>query len=221
MGRHKSCQKKNLKSIDYMRQKVKKKNLNYNFLRIDKEKDIEIFDNAGWHFNNIMEAEKISMKLKSFAHEEYAKDEYSSIKNIENKIEKGIDLFGRGHVYKKVILDESYPNTYIFGDVENIDGMLSTEQELNLFRIIQECLSNVVKHAKAELAKLELLRDKNTIIMTLQDNGIGFDFLTKFKNLKSLGLKTIKERVNYINGILRVESSPGNGSKFKVEIHTV
>ena len=108
-----------------------------------------------------------------------------------------------------------------FGDVENIDGMLSTEQELNLFRIIQECLSNVVKHAKAESAKLELQREQNKIVMTLQDNGIGFDFFSKFKNLKSLGLKTIKERVNYINGILRVESSPGNGSKFKIEIQTL
>jgi signal transduction histidine kinase len=118
-------------------------------------------------------------------------------------------------------LDENYPDTYIFGDVENIDGMLSTEQELNLFRIIQECLSNVVKHAKAESAKLELQREQNKIVMTLQDNGIGFDFFSKFKNLKSLGLKTIKERVNYINGILRVESSPGNGSKFKIEIQTL
>ncbi len=118
-------------------------------------------------------------------------------------------------------LDENYPDTYIFGDVDNIDGMLSTEHELNLFRIIQECLSNVVKHAKAESAKLELQREKNKIVMTLQDNGIGFDFLSKFKNLKSLGLKTIRERVNYINGILRVESSPGNGSKFKIEIQTV
>ena len=117
-------------------------------------------------------------------------------------------------------LDENYPDTYIFGDVDNIDGILSTEHELNLFRIIQECLSNVVKHAKAESAKLELQREQNKIVMTLQDNGIGFDFLSKFKNLKSLGLKTIKERVNYIDGILRVESSPGNGSKFKIEIQT-
>ena len=47
------CKKKNLKSIDFMRQKIKSKNLKYNFLRIDKEKSIELFDEAGWHFNNI------------------------------------------------------------------------------------------------------------------------------------------------------------------------
>ena len=117
-------------------------------------------------------------------------------------------------------LDENYPETYIFGDIENIDGVLTSEYELNLFRIIQECLSNVIKHAKAQSAKLELRKEGNQIVMTLQDNGIGFDFLSKFKNLKSLGLKTIKERVRYINGVLRVESTSGNGSKFKVVIQT-
>ena len=117
-------------------------------------------------------------------------------------------------------LDENYPDTYIFGDIENIDGVLTSEHELNLFRIIQECLSNVIKHAKAQSAKLELRKEGNQIVMTLQDNGVGFDFLSKFKNLKSLGLKTIKERVRYINGVLRVESVSGNGSKFKVVIQT-
>ena len=107
------AKKKNLKSIDYMRQKIKKKNLSYNFLRFDKEKNIEIFDNAGWHFNNIMNAEKISLKLRSFAHEEYAKDEYSSIETVNEKIKKGIDLFGRDHTYEKVELDESFPKFLI------------------------------------------------------------------------------------------------------------
>jgi beta-1,4-mannosyl-glycoprotein beta-1,4-N-acetylglucosaminyltransferase len=103
------AKKKNLKSIDYMRQKIKKKNLSYSFLRFDKEKNIEIFDDAGWHFNNIMEPEKISLKLRSFAHEEFAKDKYSSIEIVKEKIKKGIDLFGRNHTYKKVKLDESFP----------------------------------------------------------------------------------------------------------------
>ena len=51
------CKRKNLNSIDFMRQKVRSKNLKYNFIRFDKEKSIEIFNNGGWHFNNIMEPE--------------------------------------------------------------------------------------------------------------------------------------------------------------------
>ena len=48
-----------------MRQKVKVKNLKYKFYRFDKEKSIEIFHNAGWHFNNIMTPNEISLKLKT------------------------------------------------------------------------------------------------------------------------------------------------------------
>jgi signal transduction histidine kinase len=117
-------------------------------------------------------------------------------------------------------IDENSPEVYIFADIDNIDGLLPTEHEINLFRIIQECLSNVIKHAKAKSAKLNVQKQNKKIVMTLQDNGVGFDFLSKFKNLKSLGLKTIKDRVQYIDGILRVESTPGQGSKFKIEIQT-
>jgi beta-1,4-mannosyl-glycoprotein beta-1,4-N-acetylglucosaminyltransferase len=92
-----------------MRQKIKKKNLKYYFFRIDKEKSIKIFNDGGWHFNNVMEPEQISLKLKSFAHTEFDKDEYTSIKNIREKIDSRIDLFGRNHKYEKITLDKSFP----------------------------------------------------------------------------------------------------------------
>ncbi len=103
------CKKKNLKSINFMRQKVKSKNLNYSFLRIDKEKSIEIFEDGGWHFNNILSSEEISLKLKTFAHTEFAGEEFSSIDIIKEKIEKKIDLFNRNHTYKEVEIDSTFP----------------------------------------------------------------------------------------------------------------
>tara|TARA_A100000164_G_scaffold296363_1_gene270431 strand:+ start:231 stop:572 length:342 start_codon:yes stop_codon:yes gene_type:complete len=98
-----------LKSIDFLRQHVKKKNLKYNFLRIDKEKNIQVFENAGWHFNNLMSPEAISLKLKTFAHEEFSGKEFSSIEIIREKIKNKIDLFNRGHTYKKIAIDSSFP----------------------------------------------------------------------------------------------------------------
>tara|TARA_B100000767_G_scaffold274290_2_gene306813 strand:+ start:474 stop:1283 length:810 start_codon:yes stop_codon:yes gene_type:complete len=103
------CKKKNLKSIDFMRQKVKIKNLKYNILRIDKEKSIEVFKEAGWHFNNLMSPEKISLKLKTFAHTEFAVDNFSSEKIIKEKILRKVDLFERGHNYNYKKIDESFP----------------------------------------------------------------------------------------------------------------
>jgi beta-1,4-mannosyl-glycoprotein beta-1,4-N-acetylglucosaminyltransferase len=109
--------KKNLKSIDYMRQKIRMKNLKYSFLRIDKEKNIQIFTNAGWHFNNIMSPEEISLKLKTYAHSEFSNDEYSSEKIIKKKIEENIDLFNRGHKYVVKKIDKSFPK-YLIENLE-------------------------------------------------------------------------------------------------------
>ena len=103
------AKKKNLRSIDYMRQRILKKNLKYNFLRIDKEKNIKIFTNAGWHFTDVMSVDKISLKLKTFAHVEFSKEKFSSIDLIKNKIENLEDLFGRGHKYEIVELDKKFP----------------------------------------------------------------------------------------------------------------
>jgi len=104
------CKKKHLKSINYMRQKVKSKNLNYSFIRLDKEKSIKIFNDAGWHFNNVLSPEEISVKLKTFAHAEFADKKFSSVDTIKFKIDSRMDLFERGHVYKKVALNIDFPH---------------------------------------------------------------------------------------------------------------
>ena len=92
-----------------MRMKVKTKNLNYPFWRIDKEKSIEIFEDSGWHFHNIMSAEEISTKLKSFAHIEFGDETFSSPDIINKKINEKVDLYNRGHKYEKKELIEGFP----------------------------------------------------------------------------------------------------------------
>ena len=105
--------KKNLDSIDFMRQKIKSKNLSHNFLRVDKEKSIQIFNDSGWHFNNILTPKDISLKLRTFAHSEFANKKFSAVNVIENKINKKVDLFDRGHKYQKVEIDDTYPDYLI------------------------------------------------------------------------------------------------------------
>ena len=105
--------KKNLKSIEFMRQKIKSKNLSYNFLRVDKEKSIQIFNDSGWHFNNILTPKDISLKLRTFAHSEFADKKFSSPEIIKQKIDKRIDLFDRGHKYQKIQINEEYPKYFL------------------------------------------------------------------------------------------------------------
>ena len=82
MGGIKNLSKKNLKSIDFLRQKVLKKITRYPFWRIDKEKSIQLIENGGWHFNYLLEPEKYQ-KIKTFAHIEYSKDEFTKIDAIK------------------------------------------------------------------------------------------------------------------------------------------
>jgi beta-1,4-mannosyl-glycoprotein beta-1,4-N-acetylglucosaminyltransferase len=115
------AKKKNLDSIDFMRQEIRSKNLKYSFLRFDKERNIETFKKGGWHFNNLMSPENISLKLKTFAHTEFMGKEFSSPKVIKDKINRKIDLFDRGHNYQYKRIDETFPeylikNIHMFKD---------------------------------------------------------------------------------------------------------
>ena len=107
------AKKKHLHSIDYLRQKIKHKNLNYSFFRFDKERSIEIFLDGGWHFSNIMEPSDISTKLKKFSHTEYSTKRFTDVDKITLKIENKQDLFERGHKYQKVPLDNKLPDYLI------------------------------------------------------------------------------------------------------------
>ena len=117
------CKKKNLKSIDYMRQKILSKNLKYPFWRIDKNKDIQIINNGGWHFNNIFSPKDISIKLKSFAHTEFSNPKFSSVKVIKEKIDKKIDLYEREWSFTKINLNKTFPK-YIVKKLKKFSDLL-------------------------------------------------------------------------------------------------
>ena len=94
------CKKKNLKSFDDLKHKILKKNLK-KWWRPDKERNIELIDNGGWHFNNFFSAKEISTKLKTFAHSEFDKEYFTNIEKIERLINEGKDVYGRGWVFEK------------------------------------------------------------------------------------------------------------------------
>lgn len=131
-----------------------------------------------------------------------------------------LEDFGLSRALENLILqlDENYENTYIFGEIENIDHKVDPTQSLNIFRIVQECLSNVVKHADAVSAKVSLRMNMNKIYLDIKDNGKGFDFSKKYAGFKTLGLKTIEERVKFLKGTMYVQSNHNKGTLYSIEI---
>ena len=103
-----------MKSFSILRKKILAKNLKKNlFRKFLLEQDIELIKNGGWHFNNLYKPEIISKKLKSFPHSEFSHKKFSSIKIIKEKIKMHMDLFNRGHVYKVIKIDNSFPKFII------------------------------------------------------------------------------------------------------------
>jgi len=87
---------------------------------------------------------------------------------------------------------------------------LSMEMKHALYRIAQEALHNIVKHARASVVVLRLARQANEIILQVRDNGRGFDPAGHFPG--HLGLRSMHERVSKMGGTLTIESVPGQGT---------
>lgn len=107
---------------------------------------------------------------------------------------------------------------FISSDIDNIDNLTSKENELNIYRIVQEGLSNVLKHAQADAVKISIKKFEDSINITLRDNGIGFDFNEKYEDSKSLGLKTLMERARVLNGKMKVTSKRNGGTILEFQI---
>lgn len=99
------------------------------------------------------------------------------------------------------------------------DG-LSQELMLNLFRMIQEALNNVLKHSEAEHVTIRLIRSFPFLILRIEDDGKGFDVESLDGNLSKsgMGLHGMEDRVGLFNGRLSIKSSPGQGTRIVIRI---
>lgn len=103
---------------------------------------------------------------------------------------------------------------------DRMDGRLAPETEAAIYRIIQEALTNVAKHAKATSCRVYLQRLTNTLLVTIEDDGVGFDPADTRSpdGTKGLGLVGIRERVAHLHGTVRLESGSGKGTRLTVEV---
>jgi len=98
---------------------------------------------------------------------------------------------------------------------------LDPDTEINLYRLIQEGLNNISKHARANSATIRLIASFPNIILRIEDDGKGFDLkkrLVTAQNDKRMGLGTMEERVSLLNGVMRIQSRPGKGTKVLIEV---
>lgn len=94
-------------------------------------------------------------------------------------------------------------------------SVLAEAKQTALYRVIQECVNNAIKHAQTSTITLQLIRHKNRLILMIEDNGKGF---VKNEPTKGMGIQNIESRVAYIGGQIHIDSSAGNGTTITVDI---
>lgn len=100
---------------------------------------------------------------------------------------------------------------------EGLNERLDTNVETVLYRVIQECVNNVIKHASANHLDISLIKDADGISATVEDNGRGFDTADSSK-YDGLGLKNIRSRIEYLKGTVEYNSNPGKGTLVAIHV---
>lgn len=111
--------------------------------------------------------------------------------------------------------------TACHADIDSIDSVLNADSEINFYRIVQECLNNVVKHSRATVADVTVRRSATMLLLFVQDNGRGFipDGTSRRDGTQGgFGLLGIAERAQLLGGKMTLRSTPGQGTTITVEI---
>jgi signal transduction histidine kinase len=97
-------------------------------------------------------------------------------------------------------------------------GILPPDVTICIYRVVQECLSNISRHAQATQVEVELICEDDEVSLSVRDNGVGFDASHGDQMSGHLGLLSMKERVRMAKGTLEVESTPQHGTEIRVDI---
>ncbi len=111
--------------------------------------------------------------------------------------------------------DNSGMEVHYYHNINELE--LPREVEFNMYRIVQEGLSNAVKYSEANQINIQLIKDELDLILTIDDNGKGFDIESSHFS-PGLGLQTIKTRAGALGGEIEIDSHPGKGTLIHVKV---
>ncbi|MCK9376561.1 MAG: PAS domain-containing protein [Syntrophobacterales bacterium] len=113
-------------------------------------------------------------------------------------------------------------NIKCYVDIFNIDNLFPQDSQILIFRIFQESLTNIAKHAEASQVSIEIKKQNNAVSFSIADNGKGFDLervSTLNSTQKGLGLAAMDERVHMLDGSLNIWSQEGLGTKISFALN--
>jgi signal transduction histidine kinase len=128
-----------------------------------------------------------------------------------------IDRLGLTRALEALVEQAAASGVPIAGAIANIDGWVAKGDEINVYRIVQEAVSNLIRHARATSGRVAVAPQGAEIEIRVEDNGVGFDPPT-VAGAGGLGLAGVAERARILGGRAIVRSSPGEGTLVLVVI---
>jgi two-component system, sensor histidine kinase LadS len=102
--------------------------------------------------------------------------------------------------------------------LENIDEIIAKELEINVYRILQELMNNVLKHSKANHATVTIMQNEQQLLIQVKDDGVGFDTQKTALNNAGNGFTSIRERVKILRGDMKIASDIQKGTTVEIKI---
>ncbi len=113
-------------------------------------------------------------------------------------------------------IEEATPEIKVVYAIGDCSGFFSQQEELHIFRIVQEATNNVLKHARCSLLDVDLDKTESNIILKINDNGIGMAL--HGRPYSGIGMNSMEERAKILGGTFVLQSSKGHGTRITVKI---
>lgn len=104
---------------------------------------------------------------------------------------------------------------------QDLNININPQIQTTLYRVIQEIVSNAIKHSQASDVYIQLFLEDNNLVILIEDNGKGFDLNTVMNSEKGLGIKNIISRIEYIKGKIIIDSFVGKGTNYYITLDTL
>jgi len=147
---------------------------------------------------------------------------YDVVHSMMHRLRPGIlDNLGLVEALKDEInaWESRHPETECYFTYSGDLSDLGEHTNITLYRIVQECLTNIIKHAKADKVSIELLYDGDNLLLKVNDNGVGFNMQSHDQDYElGLGLIGMRERVASLNGSLTLDSQPQKGVSIVISV---
>lgn len=170
-------------------------------------------------FKNILHQETLSNQEVSYLRNE-TKDLMKEVREISHDLSLS---FIQKKTMSDLIVDllvtfqeKTFIKTELSIYPNNALDNITDEKKTHLFRIIQELLTNIDKHASATFVMLSITKSQQQLTLILEDNGCGFDIK---QNKKGIGITNIQERIELIKGLITIDSTIGSGTTFIIEFN--